>query len=392
MYIWQYPNWTDFTYEDHLVKPLLQEVLTNHQRLLVKSTDLPKDLDVQAQMDALIQNAINTSEIEGEHLNLGSVRSSVARHLGLEQAGFTTGQISQPTEQTDSLVKLLTQVTANLDESLTIDQLCQWQSALFPQAPLLRKIKIGELRDDAPMQVVSQSRGQETVHFEAPPKADLEKQLTHFTAWFNTPQQPNKATDGAGIIRAAFAHLWFITLHPFEDGNGRTARALTDRALAQWENTSIRFYSLSSAIEQNRKRYYQILEATQRVKTNSQQANNQINDVTDWLVWFLTIFNQAIEQGLQRIERVVDKSRFWQQHSQTVLSERQVKVLNRLLDSQGEEFELGINARKYQSIAAVSKATATRDLADLVNKQCLKPLAGGGRSTRYVVKKQREAD
>jgi Fic family protein len=160
---------------------------------------------------------------------------------------------------------------------------------------------------------------------------------------------------------------------------------LTDRALAQSEQSSIRFYSLSSAIEQNRKGYYHILETTQGVLTSSQMSQGIAHDVTDWLIWFLQVLNQALEQSLKRIDRVVGKTRFWQQHSQTVLSERQVKVLNRLLDSFGEEFELGINARKYQSIADVSKATATRDLADLVVKQCLVQLTGGGRSTRYAV-------
>ena len=384
MYIWQYPNWTEFTYQDLAVRPLLQQVLANQKQLVGQAVELPDDLDKQAQMDALIQNAIKTSEIEGELLNVGSVRSSVARHLGLEHVAFTAGQKVPPTAQTDSLVSLLTQTTSTLDKPLTVDQLCQWQSALFPQIPLVRQIRIGELRDDAPMQVVSQSASRETVHFEAPPRADLDQQLSLFTTWFNVNSQQSEHSEG--IIRAALAHLWFITLHPFEDGNGRIARALTDRALAQSENTSVRFYSLSSAIEQNRKGYYQILEAIQGVKTNNQKQNEQINDVTDWLVWFLTVLNQALEQGINRIKRVVNKARFWQRHSQTVLTERQVKVVNRLLDSQGEEFELGINARKYQSIAAVSKATATRDLADLINKQCLEPLAGGGRSSRYAIK------
>jgi Fic family protein len=235
------------------------------------------------------------------------------------------------------------------------------------------------------MQVVSQRGGLETVHFEAPPRADLNQQLKRFIDWFNTYPNQSSQKPGDSIIRAAIAHLWFITLHPFEDGNGRVARALTDRALGQSEQSSIRFYSLSSAIEQNRKGYYQILESTQAVLTPCQMSQGHANDVTDWLIWYLQVLNQALEQGLKRIERVVGKTRFWHQHSQTVLSERQVKVLNRLLDSFGEEFELGINARKYQGIADVSKATATRDLADLVAKQCLVQLAGGGRSTRYVI-------
>lgn len=384
MYIWQHANWTEFTFQQARLAPLLQQVLANQQQLIGKAAELPKELDRQAQMDALIQNALKTSEIEGEHLNVGSVRSSVARHLGLEQSAFAVSN-DFATAQTDSLVSLLTKVTSNLSEPLTQDELCQWQSALFTQTLLVRQTKIGELRDNVPMQVVSQRGGRETVHFEAPPRADLNQQLKRFIDWFNTYPNQSSQKPGDSIIRAALAHLWFITLHPFEDGNGRVARALTDRALAQSEQSSIRFYSLSSAIEQNRKGYYQILESTQGVLTPCQMSQGHANDVTDWLIWFLQVLNQALEQGLKRIERVVGKTRFWHQHSQTVLSERQVKVLNRLLDSFGEEFELGINARKYQGIADVSKATATRDLADLLAKQCLIQLASGGRSTRYVI-------
>ena len=385
MYIWQSANWTEFTYQQAALAPLLHKVLVNQQQLIGKAAKLPKELDRQAQMDALIQNALKTSEIEGEMLNVGSVRSSVARHLGLENSAFGVTK-NQATAKTDSLVSLLTKVTSNLSVPLTLDELCQWQGTLFTQTPLVRQIKVGELRDEVPMQVVSQrGGGRETVHFEAPPRSDLSEQLNLFMEWFNTYPSQSSQKPSDRIIRAALAHLWFITLHPFEDGNGRIARALTDRALAQSEQSSIRFYSLSSAIEQNRNGYYHILEATQGVKTSSQMNQGQAHDVTDWLIWFLQVLNQALEQGLKRIDKVVSKTRFWQQHSQTVLSERQVKVLNRLLDLFGEEFELGINARKYQSIADVSKATATRDLAELVNKHCLIQLPGGGRSTRYAV-------
>ncbi|MEP0357507.1 Fic family protein [Paraglaciecola sp.] len=385
MYIWQSPNWTKFTYHKAKVEPLLKQVLDNQRQLIGRAADLPEELDLRAQMDSLIQSALKTSEIEGEILNVGSVRSSVARHLGLETSGLTQSQKDLATEQSDSLITLLTDATSNLVKPLTLKQLCDWQSALFPKAATFRNIKTGQLRDEAPMQVVSQTRGREVIHFEAPSRVELSDQMTQFIDWFNAyPQtQVNSASDN--IIRAAFAHLWFITLHPFEDGNGRVTRALTDRALAQSEQTSVCFYSLSSVIEQNRKGYYDILESTQGLKTVSQIKSGHGNDVTDWVMWFLTILNQAIEQGLKRIDRVVSKTRFWQQHSQTILSVRQIKVLNRLLDSNGEEFELGINARKYQSIAAVSKATATRDLSDLLSKNCLVQAAGGGRSTRYLL-------
>jgi Fic family protein len=330
-------------------------------------------LDHQAEMDALIQNALRTSEIEGEKLNVGSVRSSVAKHLGLEYAGLSSG-----TTQTESLVAMLKSATSQLQTPISLQQLCQWQAALFPEPPLLRKIAIGKLRGDAPMQVVSQKGNQETIHFQAPPRSQLQKQLNAFIDWFNTDASEH------GIIRAAIAHLWLITLHPFDDGNGRVTRALTDRALAQTEHTSIRFYSLSATIEANRVAYYDILENTQNCKTPEQI--NTPTDITVWVSWFLDVLAQAMEQGSMRIHRVIDKARFWQTHSQTLLNKRQVKVLNRLLDNSGEEFIAGISAGKYQSLTKVSKATATRDLTDLVAKDCLTKLLGGGRNTRYAVK------
>lgn len=374
MYLWQAPNWTVFTYQPTIIQAKLEKVLAKQQQLMGKAKTLPKDLNHQAEMDALIQNALQTSEIEGEKLNVGSVRSSVARHLGLEQAGLPPG-----TAQTESLIAMLSQATGQLKAPMTQSQLCQWQAALFPEPSLLRNIAIGELRGAAPMQVVSQKGPREVVHFQAPPYSQLQKQLADFIDWFNTAPREH------GIIRAAIAHLWFITLHPFEDGNGRIARALTDRALAQAEQTSIRFYSLSAAIEANRSRYYDTLENTQGCQTSVQIKSKNPTDITEWIGWFLDVLAEAMQQGSLRIERVISKTRFWQTHSQTILNPRQIKVLNRLLDRAGEEFIAGINARKYQSLTKISKATATRDLAELVKKGCLLQLAGGGRSTRYAV-------
>ena len=372
MYIWQTPNWTAFTYQSKVIKPKLEKALAKQEQLLGKAKDLPKDLDHQAEMDALIQNALQTSEIEGEKLNVGSVRSSVAKHLGLEQAGLPPG-----TAQTESLIAMLGNATNQLQTPITQQQLCQWQAALFPEPSLLRKIIIGDLRGEAPMQVVSQKGHREIIHYQAPPQAQL--QFADFIDWFNTD------TSEHGIIRAAIAHLWFITLHPFDDGNGRVARALTDRALAQAEQTSIRFYSLSAAIEANRTAYYDTLENTQGCNTTIQINTKNPTDITEWISWFLEVLAQAMDQGSLRIGRVISKTRFWKIHSQTILNERQIKVLNRLLDNAGEDFLLGINASKYQSLTKISKATATRDLAELVAKGCLKQQPGGGRSTRYTI-------
>lgn len=371
MYIWQTQEWPSFTRKNSILQPRLEAVRLAQGRLLGQSDVLANDHDQEAQMDALIQNAIRTSEIEGEKLNVESVRSSVARQLGLQQAGLRTN-----THQTDALVGMLLEATQQLDTPLSQKGLCQWQAALFPDGPgLVNPIKVGELRSDAPMQVVSGRIDRPIVHFEAPPRARLEKELDQFLSWFN---QPPENLDG--LLRAGIAHLWLVTLHPFDDGNGRVTRAVTDRALAQAEQQSIRFYSLSAAIMERRKEYYDQLE----------QAQKGGLDITPWLDWFLSVLEDALKQGQKRFERVLQKSRFWQRHSQTPLTERQIKVLNRLLDTGaaqegGEGFEHGINAEKYKSLTKVSKATATRDLTELFNKGCLKKLPGGGRSTRYAI-------
>ncbi len=381
MYIWQVQSWPKFTYQKEAIISNLKAVLQLQESLVGKATDLPGDLDSHAEMDALIQNAIQTSEIEGEKLNAGTVRSSVARHLGLEQAGLPSG-----TRQTESLVKMLYDATSNLQQPINKIILCDWQAALFPDTLILRDIKVGDLRGEAPMQVVSQKGNREIVHFQAPPRLELLGELELFLEWFNSDLNIVKVTTEDAIIRAAIAHLWFITLHPFDDGNGRVARALTDRALAQAECTSIRFYSLSAAIEVNRTSYYEILQDTQSCNTKLQKLSNNEIDITQWINWFLSVLAEALQQGSLRIERVLAKTRFWQTHSQTILTARQVKVLNRLLESAGEEFLHGISASKYRSIAKISKATATRDLVDLMAKGCLERCEGSGRSTRYVIK------
>lgn len=381
MYIWEDQHWPNFVYQQARIETKLQTVLALQQQLIGQAKDLPDDLDRQAEMDALIQNVLQTSEIEDEKLNVGSVRSSVAKHLGLELVGLPPKYRNKGTQQTESLVGMLREATSQLKAPISQQQLCEWQAALFPEPPLVRDIIIGDLRGDAPMQVISQKGRREVVHFQAPPKDQLQQALTVFIDWFNFKQP----LEIHAIVRAAISHLWLITLHPFDDGNGRVARALTDRALAQAEQTSIRFYSLSAAIEMNREAYYDNLENTQSCKTETQIKTKNALDITDWINWFLEVLAEAMQQGQQRIARVINKTRFWKTHSQTVLSERHINVLNRLLDGAGEEFEQGINASKYQSLAKVSKATATRDLAELLEKGCIKKLPGGGRSTRYVI-------
>lgn len=367
MYIWEQRNWPHFEWDEPALRPMLDAVRLLQGRVVGKTEAVHGQADLDVEMDALIQNAIRTSEIEGERLDVGSVRSSVARQLGLEQAGVS----ARTTPESEALVELLLQSTHQLDEPLTHERLCLWQSMLFVQGlGVLGNVRVGELRGDHPMQVVSGRLYRPTVHFEAPPRGQLESELDAFITWFN---QPPQGLDG--LVRAGITHLWLITLHPFDDGNGRVTRAVTDRALAQAERQSVRFYSLSAAIMARRSAYYDYLESAQKGSL----------DITPWLLWFLDTLKEALEQALLRIDRVLIKATFWQRHATTVLNERQIKVLNRLLDTAGEEFEQGINARKYQSLAKVSKATATRDLAELLEKSCLSKLPGGGRSTRYTV-------
>ncbi len=370
-----------FHWQTEKLLPQLEAVRLQQGRLLGKSeaiVNIPNnDGDEQAselqaaQLDALVQNALRTSEIEGETLNVASVRSSVINTLGLASAGLIdSAGLIKGTPQTDALAKLLVEATTQTQAPLSLQTLCQWQAALFPEPSQFVELGIGQLRGDAPMQVVSGRLDRPNVHFEVPPRQTLEAELQRFIHWFN---HPTKGLDM--LLRAGIAHLWLITLHPFDDGNGRVTRALTDRALAQAEHNSIRYYSHSAAIMARRSEYYRMLEETQKGSL----------DITPWLSWFLEVLNDALNQGLSRFDRVLTKTRFWQQHSQTVLNQRQIKVLNRLLDTQGKEFLEGINASKYRCLAKVSKATATRELADLVQKNCLSKLPGGGRSTRYAL-------
>lgn len=381
MYIWQRDDWKQgdmpaFHWQTETLLPQLEAVRLQQGRLLGKSEAVanseggepPHELQA-AQLDALVQNALRTSEIEGETLNVASVRSSVINQLGLDNAAYIVNDI-KGTPQTDALAKLLVEATTQTQTPLSLQTLCLWQAALFPEPPQLVELRIGQLRGEAAMQVVSGQLDQPNVHFEAPPREMLEAELQRFIHWFN---QAPKGLDM--LLRAGITHLWLVTLHPFDDGNGRVTRALTDRALAQAEHSSIRYYSHSAAIMARRSEYYEMLEQTQKDSL----------DLTPWLSWFLTVLNDALTQGLARFDRVLTKTRFWQQHSQTVLNQRQIKVLNRLLDTQGEEFLQGINASKYRGLAKVSKATATRELANLVQKNCLTKLPGGGRSTRYAL-------
>ncbi|RON46887.1 cell filamentation protein Fic [Pseudomonas frederiksbergensis] len=369
-WIWQQPDWPSFNWQAERLAPLLRECVQAQGQLMGMASSVGIPLSAQSELDALLQNIVTSSAIEGETLNVGSVRSSLARRLGLEQ--LDGDHVSQRSE---GLAQLMLDATQHFAQPLTLERLLEWHEWLFPDQEsdlATRSIHVGALRGDEPMQVVSGRLDRPTVHFEAPPRLGLEQQLETFLAWFETSQ----AQEGLDpLLRAGIAHFWFVTLHPFDDGNGRLTRTITDLALAQGEAQVIRFYAMSASILEDRAGYYRVLEASQKATT----------DITEWLEWFLKTLLRSLQQAMTRIESVLGKARFWQAHRESGLTAEQTKVLNRLLDGGERGFEEGISAAQYQAVAKVSKATATRHLAELLEKGCLKRLPGGGRSTRYQV-------
>jgi len=364
-WIWQQPNWPDFIWETDTLLPFLSKARLEQGKLLGRTKELGFELSQEAGADILIEEAIKTSEIEGAYLNRDLVRSSVAKHLGLPSIG-----LPQASRSIDGLVDILIDATKKYDRPLTSERLMSWQAALFPTGYSgLMRIQVGEWRSgEDPMQVVSGGIGKEILHFEAVPSSCVRDEMDRFFTWWIMSRDKID-----GLLRAGLAHFYFVTVHPFEDGNGRIARAITDMALAQDENISTRFYSLSSQIMKEKKEYYEILERCQRGGMN----------ITAWLVWFLISYIKSLESSSNLISKVLAKASFWKYFSQTSLSDRQRKVVNVLLNAGKGEFEGGLTTRKYSSIAKVSRATAFREIANLVEKKVILQNPSKGRSTSY---------
>ena len=373
-WIWQRPEWPVFTWQADALAAPLRACVQAQGTLLGMAGAVDRADELHGQLDTLLQNIITSSAIEGETLNVASVRSSLARRLGLEPG-------SKPSPRSEGAAELLLDATRNIDRPLTLERLFGWHRQLFPDEalPLYSAMHVGELRGDEPMQVVSGRLDRPRVHFEAPPRPGLEAQLERFLQWF----ADSRADAGLDpLLRAGIAHFWFVTLHPFDDGNGRLTRAITDLALAQADGQAIRLYAMSASILDDRSGYYRVLEASQKGGL----------DITEWLQWFLATLLDSLQQAIARIERLLAKARFWQRHRDVVFSPEQTRVLNRLLDGGERGFADGISASQYQAVAKVSKATATRHLADLLEKGCIEKLPGGGRSTRYRVSPARRAE
>lgn len=364
VFIHQLDDWPNFTWRLDEFINLLSEVRNLQGRVLGRMESLGFELRNEATLETLTLDVLKTSEIESEFLNPDQVRSSIARKLGMEIAGSVESD-----RNVDGIVEMMLDATQNCFEPLTTERLFDWHAALFPTGRSgMYKITVANWRTDSkgPMQVVSGAVGKEKVHFQAPDSLLIESEMSQFLDWFNTNNELDL------VLKAAVAHLWFVTIHPFEDGNGRITRALTDMLLAQSDKSTQRFYSMSAQIRIQRNQYYEMLETTQ-------QANL---DITDWVKWFLSCLINALKATDTILNRVLLKADFWNIHVKTVINDRQKKLLNKILDG----FEGKLTSSKWAKIAKCSKDTAIRDINDLINKDILKKEDAGGRSTNYELK------
>ena len=364
MYIYEQPDWPNFTLNKEEILNLLSTIAHRQGRLIGRMENLGFGLQAEASLESMTIDVLKSNEIEGEILDKDEVRSSIARKLGLDLAGLVHSD-----RHVEGVVEVMLDATQHFRDELTSERLFAWHAALFPTGRTgLQKIVVGKWRNnspDDPMQVVSGPMGKERVHFKAPDSKNLETEMNHFLKWFNNDDEKN------AIVKAAIAHLWFVTIHPFDDGNGRLARTVTDMLLARADGVSKRFYSMSAQIRIERKQYYDILEKTQRGST----------DITEWLIWFLECLNRALIAAEKELSAVLYKARFWDHIKEFDLNNRQRKMINHLLD----DFEGKLTSSKWAKMCKCSQDTAGRDIQYLISKNILVKEASGGRSTSYIL-------
>ena len=361
MYIHELKDWPRFHWSAERIAEPLASARHRQGRLIGRMEGLGFNLQQEAVLQTLTADVLKSSEIEGEKLDAGQVRSSIARRLGMD-----IGALTPADRNVEGVVEMMLDATRHFSRPLTSERLFAWHAALFPTGRSgMTKIKTGGWRDDStgPMEVVSGPMGKEHVHYEAPKADRLGREMGSFLEWFEGKDQIDP------VLKAGLAHLWFVTIHPFDDGNGRIARAIADLALARSENSPQRFYSLSTQIRQERKAYYDILEQTQKGAM----------DVTPWMEWFLGCLGRAIEGAQETLRVVLDKARFWERIKNVQLNERQRLVINRLLNG----FEGKLTTSKYAALAKCSQDTAYRDILALVDDGVLTQNPAGGRSTSY---------
>ncbi len=360
-YIYEHKDWPDFTWDSVVLNSKLEQVRLMQGRLFGKMEALGFTLREEAVLQTLTEDVLKTSEIEGEELDRNQVRSSIARRLGMDVVGLVRSD-----REVEGVVEMMLDATQNYQKILSPDRLFSWHAALFPTGRSgMNKIQVGHWRDDSegPMQVISGPPGKTKVHFRAPEAKRLNKEMSKFFKWFNE----KKSVDS--IFCAGIAHLWFVTIHPFDDGNGRIGRAIADMSLARSEDSPKRFYSMSAQICADRKNYYEILEITQKGGL----------DITRWLDWFLSCLEKALLNAEMVFASVIKKAKFWEAHMHIQFNDRQKKVLNHLLDG----FEGKLTSSKWAAMCKCSQDTASRDIEELVKRKILKKDPGGGRSTSY---------
>lgn len=370
-WIWEQEQYPNFTFNSELINPLIQKA-TLQQGYLIAFTSIFNDEELKKkQLEVLTDEAISTSAIEGEHLNRESVRASIRKKLGL----FNLSEMTTD-PKTDYLIDVLVDANTNYNQELDLERIFGWHNALFPTGYSgFSKINVATFRGEEPMEVVSGGIGRERVHYVAPSRDILENEIENFLKWFNEEDDT--------IIKAAIAHLWFVVIHPLDDGNGRISRAVADLVLSKIEQSSIsKLYSMSSAINKNKKSYYAILDET----TGFRRKKEAPLDITKWIEWFLHTLIIALEDARESLKYILQKTAFWDEHRDSELNTRQIKVLNKVLDKGIENYEGGLNNRKYVAIAKTSSATATRDLKDLLTRGCIVLKEGTtGKSSSYMV-------
>ena len=360
-FIHEQPGWPEFSWDSEPLAAVLAAVRHKQGRHLGKMQALGFELRAEASLIALTEEVVKSSAIEGEHLDPEEVRSSLARKLGLDAAGLPT-----PGREVEGSVEMMLDATRRFAAALTAERLFAWHAALFPTGrSAMRRITVGawRTREAGPMQVVSGPIGREKVHFEAPEAERLETEMESFLEWFNALSEIDP------VLKAAVAHLWFVTIHPFEDGNGRIARAIADMALSRADATKDRFYSMSSGLEAERSDYYLQLETAQRGSL----------DITEWLTWFLGCLDRTLEAADETLSSVLHKARIWQRINLNPVNERQREVINRMLD----DFKGHLTTSKYARLAKCSNDTALRDIRELLGRGVVVKNPGGGRSTSY---------
>lgn len=370
-WIWEQEAYPHFTYDLNRLECLIQEVSLEQGYLIAMTQTMDSSNIAQRQLEALMSEAISTSAIEGEILNRDSVKASIQRKLG-----FTKIDTSKQDIAADYLIEILIDANTHYDIELTLERLFGWHNALFPRGYSgLSKINVASFRGEESMEVIGGAAGKEKTYYVAPPKSMLDDEMERYLQWFNTTQP--------SLLKACIAHLWFVIIHPFDDGNGRIGRAITDLVLSKIEKSSIsRLYSMSSAINNDRNGYYKALEKT----TGYVHKETNHLDITEWCEWFLTTLHTALVDTKKKLGYIIQKTTFWDKYREYGLNARQTKVLNKLLDMGPENFHGALSKKKYMAIADAASTTASRDIAELVEIGCIRQIEGtSGRNIRYEI-------